>query len=202
MDGIERKLQEYERNGAEATHEMQQAARTVALENTRLRTMLAQMGATSADVDGYLQACQDHEAARALSSVSLHRFPKEENQHEDSFDKLDVLASATLQQRCCEGKTRCVHTSSDRSLSPSTVEASTGAATPASSYGQTMSPSVRDYSSPMEMSCNAAAQIIAEMQGHGDRDMAKGKLGCDGRSECTVKNAALFHILEGSGQYS
>lgn len=256
---------------------MQQAARTVALENARLRAMLAKMGAGEADVDSYLQTCLDHEAAEALSSVSRPQITEAANMQDETddensspsilpargvkheadlaatnfaragshnyhtslstsvgghagqsaFDKLDVLASATLHQSCCEGKTRCTASAplptplptptgsststltwapqshpSHEVASPATIEPSTGAVTPSSSYAPALSPSVQDMSSPMEMSCNAAAQIIAEMQGHGDRESAKNRLGCHGKNECLVKNAALFHILESEAQYS
>jgi hypothetical protein len=58
---------------------------------------------------------------------------------------------------------------------------------------------MQDFSSPMEMSCNAAAAIIAEMQGHSNANLAKVQLGCRGRQECAVKNTVLFQILESEG---
>lgn len=123
-----------------------------------------------------------------------------------SFDKLDVLASATLQHgSCCEGKTQCTTSTSlptpaTEAQSPSMTEPSTGTVTPLSSYAPELSPGtatvVQDFSSPMEMSCNAAAAIIAEMQAHSDRDIARSQLGCRGRNECFVRNTVLFQILE------
>ncbi|KAG6040074.1 hypothetical protein E4U41_001415 [Claviceps citrina] len=300
VENLERKVQEYEKQGIGATLEMQHAARSVALENSRLRMMLARAGATEADIEAFLQSCQDREAAEALSSVSLRpmhhglqdqkpstktgvsqsgeRLPRTrgddaaaaasicdlsgraesayfaprpesgslsfshqqgmaafDSSHSyglystlssatstpaptpagSSFDKLDVLASATLQQgTCCQGKTRCTTSvpppsSASEAPSPSTVEPSTGAVTPLSSYAPELSPGastvVQDFSSPMEMSCNAAAAIIADMQGHSERDLAKARLGCRGRNECFVRNTVLFQILEnegGSAQYS
>jgi hypothetical protein len=50
----------------------------------------------------------------------------------------------------------------------------------------------------MEMSCKAAARIIADMQGLNDTEEIKNTLGCKGRKECVVKNTALFHVLEKS----
>ncbi|KAG5958051.1 hypothetical protein E4U58_005562 [Claviceps cyperi] len=336
VENLERKVQEYEKQGVIATLEMQHAARLVALENSRLRLMLARAGATEADIEAFLQSCQDREAAEALSSVSLqpmhhglqeqnsgttktsHGSPSEglsrvsraqggsdavsaqesesyqpqcgldrmaiaalsaassaasstcdlrfkaepsyitlrteskpseftqkkgtagDSTHNhryglyssfgsasstsststpggSSFDKLDVLASATLQQgSCCEGKTQCtmpapLPTPASEAPSPSTIEPSTGAVTPLSSYAPELSPgatsAAQDYSSPMEMSCNAAAAIIAEMQKHSDRDrdLVKGRLGCRARNDCFVGNPMLFQMLEseaGSRQYS
>ncbi|POR33749.1 Uncharacterized protein TPAR_06010 [Tolypocladium paradoxum] len=267
VEGMERKLQEYERRGVEATLEMQQAARTVAMENARLRAMLSQLGASAADVDAFLQSSQDQDAAQTLSSVRLRAAdqragvtadtkpllpePKREGncrnksvqstegsscggnesipvlgqapmhdagrwsvppetahyglppwaQHSaTSFDKLDVLASASVQQGCCDGRTQCtMPASGSRAESPSTVGPSPGAITPSSNGLQPMSPSDAAFASPMEMSCNAAAQIIAEMQGHVDRELAKERLGCNGRDECFVRNTVLFQILESGG---
>ncbi|QPG96494.1 hypothetical protein C2857_004365 [Epichloe festucae Fl1] len=327
VENLELKVQEYEKQGVGATLEMQHAARTVAMENSRLRMMLALTGATEADIEAFLQSCQDREAAEALSSVSLrpmhhgqqeqkssaknggswseapprtqdgdaasvqesedfqaqcdldrmattvtsaasstcdmsfkaepeyfaprpeskpHSFSCDRRQNQQSmagfdfnhgyglyssfgsatptptptpgsspFDKLDVLASATLQQgSCCEGKTQCttappLPTPASEAPSPSTIEPSTGAVTPLSSCAPELFPGastvVQDFSSPMEMSCNAAAAIIAEMQGNRDREIAKSRLGCRGRNDCFVRNTMLFQMLEsesGGGQYS
>lgn len=271
VENLERKVQEYERQGVDATLEMQHAARTVALENSRLRSMLAQLGAGDTDIDAFLQSCQDREAAEALSSVSMRPMHHDQSEPErqsgaklrssaisdnegdlkvsrspsslahivtsmtppsstesepslkaesvnsryelySSYDAmtpqqdspLDVLASATLQQgSCCEGKVRSTTSrrSSAEAPSPSTVETSTGAATPSSAYAPEPSPVAsiisQDYSSPMEMSCDAAAAIIAEMQGQGDRQAAKARLGCHGRTPCFVRNTTLFQLLDG-----
>lgn len=231
-------MHEYEKQGVEATLQMQQAARTVALENSRLRALLARMGAADADVDAYLQSFQDHDAARALESVwwqgqaerrppgsdaddvkpaddaagPRHHAQPQPHQQPAAlaasalFDKLDVLASASVQQGCCDGRARCsVPESADsRANSPSTVGPSPGAVTPASSAGpHPLSPADQAFGSPMEMSCNAAAQIIAEMQGcaAGDRHLARERLGCNGRPDCLVKNTVLFEMLEGAAGY-
>lgn len=257
VENLERKVQEYERHGVDATLEMQHAARTVALENSRLKMMLAKMGASDGDVEAFLASCQDREAAEALSSVSLmpvhhdkddgtgQQTTKEiggrrrqqglsitpdletkpyiagnyqnhtsTNGHAGSVPSsshgstpsqgtpLDVLALATLHQEpCCQGKTQC--TTASEAPSPSTVETNTRAVTPTSAYAPTLSPGAttvaQDFSSPMEMSCNAAAAIIADMQGHGDASLAKARLGCRGQDECLVRNTVLFQILEGEG---
>lgn len=263
VEGMERRIQEYERRGVEATLEMQQAARTVAIENARLRAMLSQLGASAAEVDDFLQSSQDQDAAQTLSSVRLRAAdqqagatplettpsdtkplvpePKRDGcgeggegsegnpvlgqapmhgaarwsippetahyglppwaQHSAApFDKLDVLASASVQQGCCDGRTQCTMPASDsRAESPSTVGPSPGAITPSSNGLQPMSPSDPAFASPMEMSCNAAAQIIAEMQGHVDRELARERLGCNSQDECFVRNTVLFQILESGG---
>lgn len=56
VDGLKAKVREYERQGVQATLEMRQAARQVALENWRLRSLLASRGVTHEEIDRYLLA--------------------------------------------------------------------------------------------------------------------------------------------------
>ncbi|KYK61697.1 hypothetical protein DCS_02840 [Drechmeria coniospora] len=267
VESMERKVKDFERRGVEATLEMQQAARTVAIENARLRMMLARMGASTVDVDDFLQSFQEQDAARALESVRLQGLssdppdqdikglvqPKpdetrvgkstgsDDGHHghnttgPDSarcsaataaeanatyhplppwvrrpdaaavtpFDKLDVLALASMQQGSCDGMPRSTgHSSADsRADSPSTAGASPGAITPSSNGPHALSPrGPSSFASPVEMSCNAAAQIIAEMQGYGQhRELVQDELGCHGQSKGFSKSSVLFHILEREG---
>lgn len=252
VETMERKLHEYERRGVDATLEMQQAARTVAVENTRLRMMLAQMGAGAADVDAFLQAFQDRDAAQTLSSVRflqeqpsssapssagsssavvpsqeccldfarhqgrgarsgldglcppLLSLPVPPTAHSRvAFDKLDVLAAASIQQGCCDEGDGCFAQlpalSSTRAESPSTVEPSPGAATPSSQGAGVLG-------SPLSMSCDAAAQIIADMQGcAAGRGSVKEEAECEGQADCFVtrhgNDTVLFQVLESDGQF-
>jgi hypothetical protein len=56
VNDLQMKLQDYERRGVEATLQMQQAARAVALENWRLRSLLACRGVSSEEIKNYLEA--------------------------------------------------------------------------------------------------------------------------------------------------
>ena len=98
------------------------------------------------------------------------------------------------QRRCCNGKTTCVTTSPDAlsTATPATVDAE-ASTTPTTAVSE---PSHFSSASPTQMSCTAAAKIIAEMQGHGDMLRAKAKLGCQADQECLVKNTSLFQALE------
>ncbi|KAF4589220.1 TBP-associated factor IIF [Ophiocordyceps camponoti-floridani] len=170
VETMERRIQEYERRGVEATLEMQQAARTVALENGRLRLMLAHMGAGTSDVEAFLQQLRHRDAAHALSTVRL-----------PVVDKLQVLASASVRQgddalyavlpsadsQSTESPstesplTESPSTESPSMESPSTVERSPGVS---SCTRPLLSPATSTVGSPEDMSCDAAAQIIADMQ--------------------------------------
>lgn len=277
VETMERKIQEYERRGVDATLEMQHAARSVAVENARLRVMLAQMGAAAADVDAFLQAFQDRDAAHTLSSVRFrqgqppsspcssstaassetvapalgccHEFARLDDGSScrggghvrgtslvaidvprgnttcppilsvtvpvhgidsrrptphpwTAFDKLDVLAAASIQQGSgddADGSCAPVPAlRSTRAESPSTVAPSPGAATP-SSQGASIP------GSPLSMSCDAAAQIIAEMQGcAAGRSVIKEEpeYGGDGQTLAGGgSSAVILQVLESNSQF-
>jgi hypothetical protein len=52
--------------------------------------------------------------------------------------------------------------------------------------------------SPLETSCEDAANIIASMRGHADKEQVRDELGCSGREQCQVKNTTLFHVMDRS----
>ncbi|UKZ70754.1 uncharacterized protein TrAtP1_011725 [Trichoderma atroviride] len=183
VEGMQRKLQDFETKGVAATLEMQQAARDVAIENSRLKMLLAHNGVGVDAVESFLQSFKGQDAAEAEhyaakiataeSIASLGRastvatlFP--EHAH---VDKLAVLASASMQQQNGgSGHDSDTTITSD----DSTTGLSTGPVTPSSSHMNAPSPSDADFSSeaPQTMSCDAAAHIIAQMQGCGFREQA------------------------------
>ncbi|KAF5674161.1 bzip transcription factor [Fusarium heterosporum] len=69
VEGLQKKLQDYERRGVEATLEMQQAARNVAIENSRLKILLGYHGVTNDDVDKFLQSFPDQPASDAAKAT-------------------------------------------------------------------------------------------------------------------------------------
>ncbi|KAF2871221.1 hypothetical protein BDV95DRAFT_607487 [Massariosphaeria phaeospora] len=50
--------------------------------------------------------------------------------------------------------------------------------------------------SGLEISCETAAAIIAEMRGDGDRDSIRTSLGCNGPGDCTIKNSTVLQIMD------
>ncbi|KAF7547146.1 hypothetical protein G7Z17_g7929 [Cylindrodendrum hubeiense] len=69
VEGLQTKLQEFERRGVEATLEMQQAARNVALENSRLRMLLGYHGVTADEVDKFLQTFPEQPATEIAKAT-------------------------------------------------------------------------------------------------------------------------------------
>ncbi|KAK1599336.1 uncharacterized protein LY79DRAFT_138566 [Colletotrichum navitas] len=70
VDELQRKVQEYEKRGIEASLQMQKAARDVAIENSRLRALLASRGVSSDQVDAYLRSFDDD--PKSSSAVSIN----------------------------------------------------------------------------------------------------------------------------------
>lgn len=164
IQDVERRLAEYEQRGIEATQEMQAAARNVAMENSRLRMMLAQRGVHEHEIQDFFHHCDQSQHAH------------------QNVDRLAVLADAS----CCDTSSVGTATPSE-SKPPSLVD--TNDSTPATS----------ESASPMLMSCSAAAQIIADMQGMHESStpaQVRASLGCKNECECLVKNTLLFQLLD------
>lgn len=218
VEGMQRKLQEFESKGVAATLEMQQAARDVAIENSRLKMLLAHNGIGMDAVESFLQSFKGQDAseaeqyaakiATAESIASLGRastvatlFP--EHAH---IDKLAVLASASMQQQGGSASASASGHDSDTTITSddSTTGPSTGPVTPNSSHMNAPSPSDADFEAPQTMSCDAAAHIIAQMQGCGFREPSKGghlESGSQG-SDYLIQNSAFLKILEAASIFN
>ncbi|KAH6611512.1 tbp-associated factor iif [Trichoderma cornu-damae] len=202
---MQRKLQEFESKGVSATLEMQQAARDVAIENSRLRLLLAHNGIAVEAVEAFLHSFKGQDAneaeqhaakiATAESIAALGRsstvaalFP--EHAH---VDKLAVLASASIQQSASGHDSDGTITSDDSTTAPST-----GPVTPNSSHMNAPSPGDGDhFEAPQTMSCDAAAHIIAQMQGCGLREEpSEGSPEAGNQNDYLIQNSAFLKILE------
>jgi hypothetical protein len=51
----------------------------------------------------------------------------------------------------------------------------------------------------MEMSCTAAAHIMAGICRDSTEEKAREAMGCEGPGECFVKNTVLFQLLDSAG---
>jgi hypothetical protein len=264
---LQQKVQDYERRGVEATLEMQRAARVVAIENSRLRSLLARHGVSAEEVDAYLKSFGD-DASRdssatpitpvfdkrpasqpkstldtppllrpsqppispmlrtATGSPASHSSrlpspprpdahvrsdfvsrmtsqsalgvlsPSPASTGKSGVDKLSVLADVSANGDCCGPLTVCSSgESSSRRANEEPYKLQTLGDNTKPVMGRT-NPTVTP--SAMEMSCSDAAQIIADMQGHGDNELVKAALGCEDGKECVIKKSTVFQILENS----
>lgn len=218
VDELKAKVREYERQGVQATLDMRQAARKVALENSRLRSLLASRGVTDEELNRYLAQFDDQGSGsppamaltppadqpgplppRLHSGLSLPGAPKPPNRDAldgvsvSGLDNLAVAADTTVRQTCCGPTTQC-------SLPPDGRDVQRPAAEPSPQNSSTStSPSANTTdttASHLEMSCTAAAQIMANMYRDGNKERAREALGCSGPEECYVKNTLVFQLLD------
>ncbi|KAF2176864.1 hypothetical protein K469DRAFT_742759 [Zopfia rhizophila CBS 207.26] len=71
LESLQKRVQDFELKGVRATHEMQQAARRVAQENERLRSLLALHGVLREEVDSYLRSFDESGAANCPQVTSM-----------------------------------------------------------------------------------------------------------------------------------
>lgn len=225
VNELKAKIREYERQGVQATLEMRRAARRVALENSRLRSLLASRGVTDDEVNQYL-ASFDNQASGTLPTTTLrpHSSPTVKVAPQPpapdlglsrpdrdvpgdngasaptALDALAVVADASARQTCCGPTTQCspadgrdAHRQGHIVLAePSPCTGSLASPSP----GADTPPSTATASSHLEMSCSAAAHIMAGMYRDGDRELVREALGCDGPGECLVKNTLVLQLLD------
>ncbi|KAL2147932.1 hypothetical protein VTI28DRAFT_3410 [Corynascus sepedonium] len=211
VEELKAKIRHYECKGVQATLDMRQAARKVALENSRLRSLLASHGVANEEIDHYL-ASFDDQASRCLpttalvpqtdeagplllmSNLGLSR-PERDVPNGASTSTLDTPAVATdasVRQTCCGPTTQC-SPADERDVQAHGAEPSPqgGAASPSPS---SLIPSTT--ASHLEMSCTAAAHIMVNMYRDGNKERAREALGCPGPEECLVKNTLVFQLLD------
>lgn len=213
LNDLQRRLDEYERRGVQATLEMQQAARRVAWENARLRALLLEKGVSEMEIEGWLRqgaeggdgsftprrpAMASGGVQRARNSSSV---PGTAMSNKQSTAPLSTSRSTPLLKPPPAGR-HALPNSSQRPRSVAQSKASASAASQHSISATGPSPAERVTScctSATETSCEVAAAILANMQGHGDTSRARAALGCDGPDECTVKNTRVLELLDEAG---
>ena len=191
---------------------MQRAARAVALENARLKSLLASKGVSEEEVVRYLaspgEGCQSRPEKRPGGTEVVARDTTPNSPASTSSTATDPGALMCLKRLVNEDgphpfgslETQ-LETSPNRTLS---IDSRVRFATPDSAAStppaaQTTLPSLRSMSlSPHEMSCNTAAEIIAGSHGHGDNSVARTALGCTGVSHCVIKNTQVLEVLQNS----
>lgn len=222
MEDLQRKIRTYETQGVQATLDMQRAARAVALENARLRSLLASKGVSGDEVEKYLASpgggyqsrreegtergcCHEKRpggpevvardttpsslvsssstAADAGALMCLKRLVNEDGPH--PFGSLETQLETSENRTVSTDSRARLETPDSAASTPSSV--------------QTTLPSLRMMSlSPHEMSCTAAAEIIAGSHGHGDNSMARTALGCTDVSHCVIRNTQVLEVLQNS----
>lgn len=221
MEDLQRKIRAHETQGVQATLDMQRAARSVALENARLRSLLASKGVSEDEVEKYLASPVEGQSRREERTERVccpERMPGgSEVVARDTTPNSPASTSSTATDA---GAFMCLkrlvnedgphpfgsletqlETSPNRTLS---IDSRARLETPDSAAStpdteQTTLPSLRMMSlSPHDMSCSAAAEIIAGSHGHDDDSMARTALGCTGVSHCVIRNTQVLEVLQNS----
>lgn len=207
-------MQEFERRGVAATQEMQRAARRVAQENTRLRSLLARHGVSSDEVDAYLTSFDAADIVNGFRYADHHgdgfvrggegmvdgQRPLTQDREDDSAARQPVsmglispVPRAFNDDREAQDSRGTLHRAHDlqiaekADLCPNTSDCFCPPTTAASDSTP---------SAGLEISCETAATIIAEMRGDRDRDAVRASLGCSAGELCNVRSATVFQIMD------
>ncbi|KAH8747623.1 hypothetical protein F5883DRAFT_721250 [Diaporthe sp. PMI_573] len=215
---LQQRLQAYERQGVQATLDMQRAARTVALENRLLRDLLAHHGVSHDRVGHFLRSrldAPDGTTPGAPLSPGPHASGTQQPSCPVANTKGTCRSPCSLSRKPSgfdSGVARSAVATSDVGVDASVPheepdahdgdeESGVGLASP-ESPSSTEAPSTRSDAMPtmpsMETLCEAAAAIIAEVQGHNDKGLAFAALGCEVAAGCTVENLRIFDVIDRS----
>ncbi|KAH6854759.1 hypothetical protein B0I37DRAFT_39087 [Chaetomium sp. MPI-CAGE-AT-0009] len=214
VEELKAKVREYERQGVQATLDMRHAARKVALENSRLKALLASRGVTDEELSRYLAQFDDQPSGCLPTATTALTPPADEagplpvgpdsgssrpnrdvpdGESACGLKKLAAAADTTARQTCCGPTTQCSLPGGRDVQAPAPQPCPP--ANPASPLPSPSSPNTPG-GSHLEMSCTTAAQIMANMYRDGNKELAREALGCTGPEECLVKNTLVFQLLD------
>jgi hypothetical protein len=224
IEDLERRVRQFERDGAAATVEVQSAARKVAEENVWLRSLLSLSGIGKYEVDEYVERNRMH-ATQLVPSVKL--LPVQRKRKHSEISARELEAAITLGE--IDSPKHLVTIPPYESLqSPKAMrEVFRDLPTPEDSNGseqeRTTSPDLSSFqdhhfqvtsqhqhgteshsgnencashdSRQADVTpCEEAAHIIASMRGHEDADSIWSELGCPPNQRCLVKNMTIFQL--------
>lgn len=213
MRDLQQRLDEHERRGVQATLEMQQAARHAARENEKLRALLLRKGVSDAEVQEFLRHEDPNNVDDRRNRQQLTARPPAAS---GTPGVSSVAALLNGQQLGTPPRSRHLgplpgssHGRRDANSSlleqpvmPREDETTPSWAEwpgPSEATSSHLSDPVGCHESGMETSCDVAAAILADMQGHGDTSRVRVVLGCTQPGECIVKNTRVFDLLDEAG---
>ncbi|KAK7750844.1 hypothetical protein SLS62_007243 [Diatrype stigma] len=205
VEELEARVRDYERRDAEATRDMQRAARAACWENGRLLALLALHGVSRAAVDAFLA----QEAAGPVGNGNANGHSPSANaglviapverfgvpHTTDMSSSTQSRADQSLRSRSGLLAAPGAEHADGNLLSTSRCERDVRKACPPSDAEIAFPEDETEIPPTHATPCDAAASIIAELQGHGDTAEARGLLGCKDSSNCHVKNTRLFQLM-------
>ncbi|KAI8628224.1 hypothetical protein F5Y19DRAFT_438560 [Xylariaceae sp. FL1651] len=212
LASLENRLREFEHREIQATLEMQQAAREVAWVNGRLMELLAVRGVSTEEVNEFLQRerhGKDLRARAARGHTGASQKPKSGDRGLEPAGTA-VLGSRTARSssgdmtepEAATGERACAHlsTADQNILSTNQLEKHDPVIV---CDGPTDTPKLQtdisDVSRALITSCDDAASIIADFQGHGDVLEVRKSLGCEDVPNCHIRNTMLFQLMDEAG---
>ncbi|KAL1959575.1 hypothetical protein VTO42DRAFT_1610 [Malbranchea cinnamomea] len=196
---LEERLRRFEKEGVQATLEVQLAGRKVAEENKLLRSLLRLHGVGDADIEAYLRA---HRAGSELLDWSSDAQPSPNTSGFNSQDTEKTICSMAQ-----DSPGACVASEHSRPWMPSAVPVKTRntddtyeenrSPVSTSSYLSRQRTSTPETRSGHATPCEDAARIIASMRHDSDLHAMRAELGCSADdSSCMVQNMTIFRLLD------
>jgi hypothetical protein len=248
LNDLQKRVHEYERQGVAATQEMQRAARKVAQDNVRLRSLLALHSVSREEIESFLQLPNEASSLEAhlltFQESSVTRpcgtsqrevndnpspaesstqgqsqyfsdghtdvgpqfapdrqghFTLRHSEIAESFIRTlateQVLREATEQREDMPDRNKGSSNSIEARPTTEPPECPSSLScfcppAPAPTIG------IHRVNSGLEISCETAATIIAEMRGDGDRESVRASLGCIDQGDCNIKNSTVLQIMD------
>lgn len=178
VESLRARIAEYERQGVQATLEMQQAARAVAEENAQLRKLLALRGVGQAEIDAFLQRGEVTHTGQLAPTHSRAAEPQLAGPPHPIAHSRNVAGGQTL-------------------VGASVVSDQTKAAGPTCSDAD--SAARLPLRSMLETPCDNATAILVQVRGDESEVSIRKALGCIGPGSCVVRNTKLLQLMEEAG---
>lgn len=214
IQDLEQRLQKFQIEGINATREVQEAGRKVAIENSLLRSLLLLHGVSDQKVQKYLRAHTAHISIPTSRSeaVLMARSHSWQSPRPNIVDSAGPSPSNHERNDPPPEKKPTKHTPStsssslvtDQQMAASDSRISDGnselsapfdSSTPDTSTLQPLNRRQDSRRSGQCTPCETAADIISSMRSYSDMHDVRSELGCQSSASCMVKNMDIFQLL-------
>ena len=223
---LEQRLRQYEVAGVKATAEVQAAARKVSEENSGLRSLLEICGVDAGRIEEFLRtgdASYSKDTSHDMKS-KIAPLPRERGSTQTCAATHMRTPPALETDVCTKDMQSMAKTPEVVQADPNAISCGSEnhvISRVMADRGRTEAPTIHDAGLPMppatsnsnvesptssdrrrgsgardEISCVAAAEIIAGMRGHDNPEEVWPELGCSSSRKCMVKNMAIFQIMD------
>lgn len=199
IEDLQQRLREYEDREIQKTISVQIAARHVAIENAKLRELLISKGVSSQEIYEHLRR-PNGAASTPLINTTLdpttHDFVNRHqiDQGDHDFHMLNNQISHPLHEQ--PARPVPMHAECWRMDNAFMMNATATKNQELPNTALDVDLHRRNDDMKLEMSCEAAASIIAGMRGNGDKEGARRDLGCAGNKYCNVRNIEVFQVMD------